>query len=115
MVDSETIEIGPDVEPVQEEKTEDGKLTQQMIPGTYDPPNPAVQEAAQEYVELLTTRMKTQERENVARATLIERMHEHDVHECHVEGYKVTIKCESKEKIVIKKMESADAVVESAD
>lgn len=114
MGEDETIVI--DGEPITEAETDSqDKRVQQLIPGTFDPPNPAVQEAAQEYVELLTTRMKTQERENVARATLIERMHEHDVSECHVEGYKVTIKCESKEKIVIKKMESADAVVESAD
>jgi hypothetical protein len=92
---------------------DDAKLVQQRIPGTYDPPNPAVQEAAQEYVELLTTRMKTQEAENVARTNLLAVMHDHSISECEVEGYKVTLRSENKEKIVIKKIAERETVVES--
>jgi hypothetical protein len=112
MGEEETIVI--DGAPIAEAESQD-KLVQQRIPGTYDPPNPAVQEAAQEYVDLLTTRMVTQKREDVARATLLDRMHEHDVQECEVDGYMVKITSTSKEKITIKKIESAETVVESAD
>jgi len=111
-IDRETAECTEP--PNQGEPTQDdAKLVQQRIPGTYDPPNPVVQEAAQGYVELLTTRMKTQEAENVARTNLLAVMHDHSISECEVEGYTVTLKSENKEKIVIKKRADKETVVES--
>lgn len=104
--------IAEAAEPVEESQE---KLVQQRIPGTFDPPDPAVQEAAQEYVELLTSRMAIEQKERVARATLLERMHEHDVQECELDGYIVKIISTNKEKITVKKTESAEAVFESAD
>lgn len=85
------------------------KRRQKRIPGTYDEADLAVQGAAEDYVTLLTGRMAMQERENVARTTLIETMHTHDVQECEVNGYRVSlVASEVVEKVRIKKLEEME-------
>ena len=78
---------------------------QQRIAGTFDPPVEAVQEAAEKYVELLMTRMQTQEEENAARRELIEVMVEHNVMECETEGYKVNRVHLEEDKVKVKKID----------
>jgi hypothetical protein len=78
---------------------------QQRIAGTFDPPVEAVQEAAEKYVELLMTRMQTQEEENAARRELIEVMVEHDVMECETECYKVNRVHLEEDKVKVKKID----------
>jgi hypothetical protein len=89
-------------------------LTQTRIPGTFDEPNVNVQEAAEEYVTLLTGRMKMQERENVAREKLLEVMRDNDIEECEVAGYSVKRTHTETERIKIKKLVS-DNPVEAAN
>ena len=78
---------------------------QQRIAGTFDPPVETVQEAAEKYVELLMTRMQTQEEENAARRELIEVMVEHDVMECETDGYKVNRVHLEEDKVKVKKID----------
>ena len=79
-------------------------VKQTRIEGTYDPPVPEVQEAAEEYVDLLYGRMKTQELENQAKEKLIEVMKEYDVEEIELDGYEVRRKHIEQDKVHVKKV-----------
>lgn len=85
------------------------KDKQKRIAGTFDPPVEIVQEVAEKYVELLTTRMQTQEDENAARRKLIEVMVEHDVMECEIDGYNVVRIHLEEDKVRVKKIQEAVA------
>lgn len=85
------------------------KQKQKRIEGTFDPEVEVVQDAAEKYVVLLTTRMQTQEEENTARRELLEVMIEHDVLECEIEGYKVNRIHLEEDKVRVKKISEAVA------
>lgn len=80
------------------------RLTQTRIEGTYDPPVPEVQEAAEEYVDLLYGRMRTQEMENAARDRLVELMKEYDVKEVELDGYEIKRQHIEQDKVKVKKV-----------
>ncbi len=84
------------------------KPMQQRLEGTIDIATEPVRQKAQVYVDLLYSRMKTQEGENVAREELIELMQEHDIVEFELDGYEVKLKHTEKDKVTVKKTESAE-------
>ena len=83
-------------------------LRQQRIPGTIDVPTEEVLKKGEHYVEMLRTRMSTQEVENVLRSELIELMRGHKIEQFQLDGYEVKLTHSETDKITIKKLEEEE-------
>jgi len=81
---------------------------QQQIEGTFDPPNPAVLQAAELYAETLHARQELQVTEATQRADLVAQMQEHSVEECAIDGYVVKLNHRG-DTIKVEKIKDADA------
>lgn len=82
------------------------KAAQPKLPGTFEPVPDAVTEKATEYVGTLYERMEMQEQENTLRGQLIELMVEHDVGECDLDDYSVSLTTSPEtRKIKVKKVD----------
>ena len=75
----------------QKQKPKRAAKDQTKIPGTYDEPVPAVQQAAELYADTLHQRQALQTTEADLRADLVEQMQTHGVEECAIDGYVVKL------------------------
>jgi len=83
-----------------------GELKQRYIDGTRDTVDQQVQEAADEFVQLLAAAEKAKERVERARATLLLTMQDRDIVECLVDGYKIKRVHTEADKLKVVKVET---------
>lgn len=81
-------------------------LKQKYIDGTRDPVDQQVQEAADEFVQLLAACEKAKERVERAKTTLLLTMQDRDIVECSVDGYKIKRVHKEEDKLRVVKVET---------